>query len=111
MVGVQRHEFQAPVRCGCWALSITDAAGAETLWSGPRVACSSPRASNMARRALLRAVVAAISWDEDLSAMPDRVSKPTAMMVRRIMSVSVTTKANPFCRRGFASEVGWDFMM
>ena len=49
----------------------------------------------MARRALDRAVAIASPWPVARNVMLDRVSKPTAITVRRIIKLRVTTKAKP----------------
>lgn len=77
------------------AFATTADAVAETLWSGPMNFCKSPKASIIARRALVRAMLADEPWDDALSEMLESVSKPTAMIVSRIIKLRVTTKAKP----------------
>jgi hypothetical protein len=60
----------------------------------------------MARRALARACAIASPWLEARNEMLDIVSKPTAMIVNRIINESVTTKAKP----GFQEEWIGDFI-
>ena len=95
LVGVHCHEFHAPVRWGWREFLMTEDAGAETLWSGPREAWRSARASIMARRALLRAVAAAVPWFVVLRATLERVRRLTATTVRRIINIRLTTRAKP----------------
>ena len=64
--------------------------------SEPASFCSSPSASIMARRALDRAVANVASWLEALREMLERVSRPTAMTVSKIINDRVTISANPF---------------
>jgi hypothetical protein len=64
-------------------------------------------ASIRAMRALARATFVSTDWDDARRLMLERVNKPTAMTVRRIISDNVTTKANPACRVG--TTRGFDF--
>ena len=57
-------------------------------------------ASIKAMRALARAVAMAVDWLAERREMDESVSRPTAMMVSRIIRLRVTTKAKPL---GFAS--------
>ena len=50
----------------------------------------------MAKRALDRAVANAAPWLEALREMLERVSRPTAMTVSKIINDRVTTSAKPF---------------
>jgi len=68
---------------------------AETRRSGPMVFCKSPSASISANRALARASPCAIVCELLRNEMAERLSNPTAITVNRIISASVTTKANP----------------
>ena len=73
----------------------TIAPEAETRWSGPISFCNSPIASISASLALARASDWADACELLRSEIAERLNNPTAMMVRRIISESVTTKANP----------------
>lgn len=88
-------DCQTPVRRGRWAVAKTDEAGAETLLSTPMETCRSPNANIMASRALLRAMLPAADCPEERSEILDRVSKPTAITVSRIIKLSVTISAKP----------------
>jgi len=48
-----------------------------------------------AMRALALAAAMALPWLDDLKDMLERVKRPTAITVRRIMSERVTIKAKP----------------
>ena len=69
-----------------------------TARSGPSDFCKSPMASISAKRALLRAMAIASPWADERNEIEDKLSKPTAMTVRRIISASVMTKAKPLAR-------------
>ena len=49
----------------------------------------------MTTNANARAAAIASAWDDDRIEMPASVSMPTAMTVKRIISVSVMTKEKP----------------
>ena len=96
--------FHTPVRRGRAAgLSgaNTEDAGAETLLSGPKEPCNSPKASIIASRALERATLADEDCPTERSEMLDSVSNPTAITVSKIIKLRVTISAKPACRLVF----------
>jgi hypothetical protein len=82
------------------------AAGAVIARSVPALFCKSPMASISAKRALLRAMAISSPWLADRKVIVAKVSRPTAMIVSRIINESVITKANPLVR----GKSGWSFM-
>ena len=66
-----------------------------TARSGPSDFCKSPMASISASRALARAVAMSCSWPDVRSEIADKDNSPTAMIVSRIISESVMTRAKP----------------
>ena len=93
------HDSQTPVVWGLAGVAVRTSEEAVTARSGPSDFCKSPMASISASRALLRAVAISCPWLDARNEMLDKVSKPTAMTVSRIISESVITKAKPLDRR------------
>ena len=69
-----------------------------TARSGPNDFCKSPIASIRAKRALLCAVAIAAPCAVERNEIADKLNKPTATTVNRIISESVMTKAKPLER-------------
>ena len=63
--------------------------------SGPICFCNSPMAIISASRALARASAAACPCADDRRVMLDKVSRPTAMIVNRIIRERVTMSTKP----------------
>ncbi|MBC7927870.1 MAG: hypothetical protein H7039_19665 [Bryobacteraceae bacterium] len=66
--------------------------------SGPKLTCNSPTASIRASRAFARAICMASPCAELRREILERVNRPTAITVSRIMRDKVTISAKPFAR-------------
>ena len=88
------QDFQIPITSGC-VDPVTIEPFAVTRRSSPAFFWSSANASWRPNHALARALACAEFAPDCLSAIDERLSSPTAMIVRRIISDRVTTKAKP----------------
>ena len=90
------HAPKTAVHRGFPPVGLPASGGAVILESGPTSFCSWPMAIISANRALARDWAEACPWEDVFKETDESVSNPTAIIDRRMISESVTTRANPW---------------